>query len=207
MAQRTRIPNGGVTLLDTRDHHARAASRAGRRDRRGRRGAPPRDSRPEYGRIVRTNFLLVSCADAAERVRVAGQLTKGETLHGLGRHLVIGSRAQIPADEDDHRRHALCLQILVNAVQVSNASYGTASMDHLHVTKPDLVAGVAEPAPSPSTISRNVCRVWRPWSPVSSNSKITAASAPSRSRSRVPRPASPAAFSALPAASADGKIP
>jgi hypothetical protein len=40
----------------------------------------------------------------------------------------------------------------------------------------------------------------------SSNSKMTD-SAPSRSRSRVPRPASPAAPSALPAASADGKIP
>ena len=35
----------------------------------------------EYGRIVRTNFLLVYCADPAERARIAGQLNKGETLH------------------------------------------------------------------------------------------------------------------------------
>ena len=48
-----------------------------------------------------------------------------ESLHAMRRHLVIGSRAQIPADEDDHRRHALCLQILVNAVQVWNARYMT----------------------------------------------------------------------------------
>jgi hypothetical protein len=89
---------------------------------------------------VRTNFLLVYCADPAERARIAGQLNKGETLHALRRHLVIGSRAQIPADEDDHRRHALCLQILVNAVQVWNARYMTASIDHLHATKPDVVA-------------------------------------------------------------------
>jgi hypothetical protein len=94
----------------------------------------------EYGRIVRTNFLLVYCADPAERARIAGQLNKGESLHALRRHLVIGSRAQIPADEDDHRRHALCLQILVNAVQVWNARYMTASIDHLHTTKPDVVA-------------------------------------------------------------------
>jgi len=94
----------------------------------------------EYGRIVRTNFLLAYCADPAERARIAGQLNKGETLHALRRHLVIGSRAQIPADEDDHRRHALCLQILVNAVQVWNARYMTASIDHLHATKPDVVA-------------------------------------------------------------------
>jgi hypothetical protein len=85
---------------------------------------------------VRTNFLLVYCADPAERARIAGQLNKGETLHALRRHLVIGSRAQIPADEDDRRRHALCLQILVNAVQVWNARYMTASINHLHTTKP-----------------------------------------------------------------------
>ncbi len=54
---------------------------------------------------------------------------------------MIGSRAQIPADEDDHhRQHALCLQILVNAVQVSNARYMTASIDHLHAAKPDVIA-------------------------------------------------------------------
>ena len=53
---------------------------------------------------------------------------------------MIGSRAQLPADEDDHRRHALCLQILVNAVQIWNARYMTASLDHLHTAKPDVVA-------------------------------------------------------------------
>jgi TnpA family transposase len=44
----------------------------------------------DYGRIVRTNFLLVYCADPAERARIAGHLNKGETLHALRRHLVIG---------------------------------------------------------------------------------------------------------------------
>ena len=93
----------------------------------------------EYGRIVRTNFVLGDCADPVQRARVAGQLNKGESLHAMRRHLVIGSRAQIPADEDDHRRHALCLQLLVNAVQVWNARYMTASIDHLHRTQPDVV--------------------------------------------------------------------
>ncbi len=94
----------------------------------------------EYGRIVRTNFILGDCADPAQRSRVAGQLNKGESLHAMRRHLVIGSRAQLPADEDDHRRHALCLQILVNAVQVWNARYMTASIDHLHQNLPGLIA-------------------------------------------------------------------
>jgi TnpA family transposase len=35
----------------------------------------------EYGRIVRTNFLLRYCADPALRARIHGQLNKGETLH------------------------------------------------------------------------------------------------------------------------------
>jgi TnpA family transposase len=78
---------------------------------------PPTVALSEYGRIVRTNFLLRYCADPALRARIHGQLNKGETLHALLRHLVIGSPAQIPADEDDDRRHALCLQILVNAVR------------------------------------------------------------------------------------------
>ncbi len=94
----------------------------------------------EYGRIVRTNFLLGWCADPAQRARIAGQLNKGESLHAMRRHLVIGSRAQLPAHEDDHRRHALCLQILVNTIQVWNARYMTAAIDHLRSTHPREVA-------------------------------------------------------------------
>jgi hypothetical protein len=72
------------------------------------------------------------------------------TLHALRRHLVIGSRAQLPVDEDDHHRHALCLQLLVNAVLVWNARYTTAVLDHLHNTSPGLVgddAALARLAP------------------------------------------------------------
>jgi TnpA family transposase len=94
----------------------------------------------EYGRIVRTNFILGNCADPAQRSRIAAQLNKGESLHAMRRHLVIGSRAQLPADEDDHRRHALCVQILVNAIQVWNARYMTAAIDHLHNHIPNVLA-------------------------------------------------------------------
>ncbi len=93
----------------------------------------------EYGRIVRTNFLLRFCADPPMRSRITRQLNKGETLHALRRHLVIGSRAQLPADEDDHHRHALCLQLLVNAVLVWNARYTTAALEHLAATQPKLM--------------------------------------------------------------------
>ena len=97
----------------------------------------------EYGRIVRTNLLLLYCADPLLRARIVGQLNKGETLHALRRHLVIGSRAQLPADEDDHQRHALCLEILVNAVQIWNARYMDAAIDHLHTNQPHIVADEA----------------------------------------------------------------
>lgn len=46
--------------------------------------------------------------------------SKGETLHDLRRYLAFGSRRQLPADEDDQQRHALCLQLLVNAVLIWN---------------------------------------------------------------------------------------
>lgn len=36
------------------------------------------------------------------------------------------------ADEDDHRRHALCLQLVVNATLIWNARYQTAAIDQLH---------------------------------------------------------------------------
>jgi Tn3 transposase DDE domain-containing protein len=55
-----------------------------------------------------------------------------------------------PADDADHRRLALCLQLLVNAVEVWNARYMTAAIDHLHTTRPDAVAdetSVARVAP------------------------------------------------------------
>jgi TnpA family transposase len=53
----------------------------------------------EYGRIVRTNFLLVYCADPAERARIAGQLNKGETLHALN-----GLRRFRPVSQSPPRR-------------------------------------------------------------------------------------------------------
>lgn len=86
----------------------------------------------EYGRLIRTNFLLNYLADAPLRRRITAQLNKGETLHALRRHIAFGQRQQLPADEDDHRRHALCLQLVVNATLIWNARYQTAAIDQLH---------------------------------------------------------------------------
>ena len=53
-------------------------------------------------------------------------------MHALRGHLVIDSRAELPADGVHHQRHALCLQILVTAVQIWNARYMDAAIEHFH---------------------------------------------------------------------------
>ena len=95
----------------------------------------------EYGRLIRTNFLLNYLADAPLRRRITAQLNKGETLHALRRHIAFGQRQQLPADEDDHRRHALCLQLVVNATLIWNARDQTAAIDQLHEEDAGALAG------------------------------------------------------------------
>jgi len=94
----------------------------------------------EYGRVVRTNFLLAYLADAPLRRRIGAQLNKGETMHALHRHIAFGQRQQLPADEDDHRRHALCLELVANAILTWNTRYLTAAIDDVRATEPGLVS-------------------------------------------------------------------
>jgi len=72
--------------------------------------------------------------------RYAAQLNKGETMHALHRHIAFGQRQQLPADEDDHRRHALCLELVANAILAWNTRYLTAAIDAVRATGPDLVS-------------------------------------------------------------------
>lgn len=94
----------------------------------------------EYGRAVRTNFLLAYIADAPMRRRIGAQLNKGETIHALHRHIAFGQRQQLPADEDDDRRHALCLELVANAIIAWNTRYLTAAIDDVRRTESDLVS-------------------------------------------------------------------
>jgi hypothetical protein len=89
---------------------------------------------------VRTNFLLAYLADAPLRRRIGAQLNKGETIHALRRHVAFGQRQQLPADEDDHRRHALCLELVTNAILAWNARYLTAALDDIRRDQPELVS-------------------------------------------------------------------
>jgi TnpA family transposase len=93
----------------------------------------------EYGRLVRTNFLLAFMADEPLRRRVGAQLNKGETLHALRRHVAFGNRAQLPPGEADQHRHALCLELVVNAILVWNTRYLSAAVERIAEREPHLV--------------------------------------------------------------------
>jgi hypothetical protein len=89
---------------------------------------------------VRSNFLLGYLADAPLRRRIGAQLNKSETMHALHRHIAFGQRQQLPADEDDHRRHALSLELVTNVILAWSTRYLTAAIDELRATDPGLVS-------------------------------------------------------------------
>ncbi len=61
-------------------------------------------------------------------------------MHALHRHIAFGQRQQLPADEDDHRRHALCLELVANAILAWNTRYLTAAIDDARAAEPGLVS-------------------------------------------------------------------
>lgn len=78
----------------------------------------------EYGRAVRTLFILRYLADPELQRRVHRQLNKGESLHALRRRLFYANQGHV------HRRHheaqteqALCLTVVTNAVVLFNTVY------------------------------------------------------------------------------------
>jgi hypothetical protein len=73
------------------------------------------------------------------RRRIGAQLNKGETMHALHRHIAFGQRQQLPADEDDRRRHALAVELVANAILAWNTRYLTAAIDDVRATEPSLV--------------------------------------------------------------------
>ncbi len=86
----------------------------------------------EYGRLVRTLFVLRYLADAELRRRIGRQLNKGETLHSLRRQLFFAHEGHVR-----HRHHegqteqALCLTVVTNAVVLWNTVYMADALDDL----------------------------------------------------------------------------
>jgi TnpA family transposase len=78
----------------------------------------------EYGRLVRTVFLLRYLADADLRHKIGGQLNKGESLNALRRALFFANQGHVRrAHHDDQTEQALCLTVVTNAVVLWNTVY------------------------------------------------------------------------------------
>ena len=86
----------------------------------------------EYGRLVKTIFILRYLESEEYRRRINAQLNKGEALHGLRQFLFYANGRKIRRkQEDEQNNQASCLTLLTNAVVAWNTIYITAALDQL----------------------------------------------------------------------------
>jgi TnpA family transposase len=85
----------------------------------------------EYGRLVKTNFILRYLGSEEFRRQINRQLNKGEALHSLRRFLFVANEAQIRKRHlDDQLNQAACLNLVTNAVVVWNTIYMWEVVEH-----------------------------------------------------------------------------
>lgn len=86
----------------------------------------------EYGRLVKTLFILRYLRNPEYRHRIEKQLNKGEALHGLRRFLFFGNLGRLrKGEEEEQTTQAQVLTLVTNAVVVWNTVYMTAALDEL----------------------------------------------------------------------------
>lgn len=86
----------------------------------------------EYGRLVKTIFILRYLDSEEYRRRISTQLNKGERLHDLRRFLFFANLGQIRRRQDeDLTNQASCLNLVTNAVVAWNTVYMTAAIEQL----------------------------------------------------------------------------
>ena len=86
----------------------------------------------EYGRLVKTMFILNYLDDQVYRRRILVQLNKGENVHRLRRFLIFDNQGQLRERQPDELvNQAGCLNLLSNAVIVWNTVYMQAAIDEL----------------------------------------------------------------------------
>jgi len=86
----------------------------------------------EYGRLVKTIFILRYLESEEYRRRINAQLNKGEALHGLRQFLFFANGGKIRRkQEEEQNNQASCLNLLTNAVVAWNTVYMTAAIDQL----------------------------------------------------------------------------
>jgi TnpA family transposase len=83
----------------------------------GSRRNPLAQALQEYGRLVKTNFILVWLADEELRGRIGRQLNKGDQLHALRRAIFYANEGHVrQRTPDQQSEQPLCLSIVVNAI-------------------------------------------------------------------------------------------
>lgn len=86
----------------------------------------------EYGRLIRTLFILRYLADPELQRRVHRQLNKGESLHALRRRILYANEGHIRRRHHDAQtEQALCLTLVTNAVVLFNTVYLQDALDAL----------------------------------------------------------------------------
>ena len=86
----------------------------------------------EYGRLIKTLFIIRYLHDEALRRRVHAQLNKGEKLHDLRKFLFFAREGMVSQKyEEGQANQAACLNLLTNAVIVWNTVYMQVTLDTL----------------------------------------------------------------------------
>jgi TnpA family transposase len=86
----------------------------------------------EYGRLIKTLFLLRYLESEDYRRRINAQLNKGETLHALREFLFFANRGTLRRKQEEAQTNqAGCLNLLTNAVVAWNTVYMAAAIEQL----------------------------------------------------------------------------
>ena len=86
----------------------------------------------EYGRLIKTIFILRYLESEDYRRRILTQLNKGEALHGLREFLLFANKGTLrKKQEEELRNQAGCLNLVTNAVVTWNTVYMAAALDQL----------------------------------------------------------------------------
>jgi TnpA family transposase len=85
----------------------------------------------EYGRLVKTIFILRYLESEQLRRRIHAQLNKGEALHGLREFLLFANKGTLRKKQEELMNQAGCLNLVTNAVVTWNTVYMAAVIDRL----------------------------------------------------------------------------
>lgn len=93
----------------------------------------------DYGRIIKTIFVLRYYISEAYRRRIDTQLNKSEKFHDLRGHIHSANRGKLRKKyPEQHLNQANCLNLIVNAVAVWNTVYMQSAIQHLQNTGQEL---------------------------------------------------------------------